>query len=804
MKKLTLFLFSTMLVFSKNEACMGPPTGYTFWMFMPLIHESQGIPYNYDLAGYAHETAFRYVSLDTAHYHINVDEWSKQLGGKANRNDIFNLLYHTSPYDYWYDEKGDLAQNTFLKTLKSANFQEEKVYLDFAKACESLYAENDVWSESDDELHDEPGFYRLLAQGEEMLKIAKKPFVRLRTAYLMLKLCDYLKENEKLVAIYQQYVKPSPLKSWVKNTSLYHVWKACNDDLYLLQAFAYSYDKREVAKRQISFEEKGIVSRFLKSAKNNHERASVYSLKAYQDNDGQNLPDLEKIYAFEPNNKDLPLIVAHEINDLDDWILTYELTDFQHTYRPKNKEDPYGTDGEYSPMARDKFHQMAYQADLKYLAKFRLFVARLLNEKRVANPNLIRLAAAHLAFLAKDYASAKNHLQILNISQKTDNQIFIQKNILKYVISIKEKRNKNAATDASALALFQYLDKIQKDISNYQEFRSQIALLIGQDYIACGSVPKGTLLLCQSDRNYGEIGFNSKNAYHNLLDIGQPKDYEGLIALAKKTKQQRSAFETFLLAKEVSYDCNRYRWWGGETVEDPVWEDEIDKNLAHCNELDTCRILDYKGTYYLNHDNLKMAYATWNRIPNVYWERDPYRYYIKNPLNGARHSKRDYIKSILDLEAALDTAKTTKGYIYNQLGNAYYDMSYHGKSWLMREIYKSSGYYWLDIHNGHVNPREYYGNEKAKFYYKKAYPLAKNALVAANIGHRINLCAKNMDYYLLMDKMGRDYNYELENAYQYKGTNMDKDWAQRWKMPVTAFEETWQSNCEADVYLSYW
>ncbi len=805
MKKITLFLFLSMLAFAKNEACMGPPSGYTFWMFMPLIHESQGIPYNYNLAGYAHETQFRYVSLDTAHYHINVDEWSKQIGNKASRTDIFNLLYHTSPYEYWYNERGYLEQNTFLKTLKTADFQEEKVYLDFAKACESLYAENDVWSESDDELHDAPAFYRLLAQGEEMLKIAKKPFVRLRTAYLMVKLCDYLKENEKLIAIYQQHIKPAKSKSWVKNTALYHVWKACNDDLYLLQAFAYSYDKREVAKRRISFEEKGIIPRLLKAAKNNHERASVYALKAYQVNDGQNLSDLEKIYAFEPNNKDLPLIVAHELNDLDDWILTYELTDYQKTYRAKNPEEDWGgTYGEYSPAGRDKFHMMAYQADLKYLAKFRIFVSKLLNEKRVANPNLIRLAAAHLAFLAKDFPSAKKHLALLNVTQKNDNQVFIQKNILKYVINIKEKKQKNPTTDATSLALFQYIDKQKSNINNFEEFRSQIVLLIAQDYIACGSIPKGSLLLCQSSRNFGEVGFNAKNAYHNLLDIGVPKDYEGLIALAKKPIKQRSAFEAFLMAGEVSYDCNRNRWWGDASVPDPVWEDEIPKEAAHCNELDTCRILDYKGTYYLNRGNLKLAYATWNRIPNTYWERDPYRYYIKNPLAGERHSKRDYIKSVLDLEGALDTAKTTKGFIYSQLGAAYYDMSYHGRSWLMREIYKSDGYYWNDIHNGHVNPREYYGNEKALFYYKKAYGLATNAMVGANLAHRINLCAEHKDYYLLIDKMGRNYDYEMENEYQYKGATMNYDWAQRWKKSTADFSDTWQSNCEREKDFGNW
>ncbi len=524
MKKIFFVLIFLVNFLNVNQACVHYPSNYNFWMFMPCIHEIEGIPYDYNYLSYTdamdNYKDYDRSTLDTAHYHINTEEWYQYLGKKASKKEIFAILYHTDPSEYWYNDNERVVHNSFIKTLQLADYQEEKVYLDFAKACESAYSYTSSWDIAREDTLDSQGLRRLLNQGKMMLPKTTKPFVRLRLAFLLVKICDYLQNKDDALLIYEKYIKKSKIKSWVKASTMYHLGKITHESRYYLLAFIQSYDKRDAARRILmnldiscdykDYEQK-LRNYLLNCAKNKEEQAAVHCLFAWK-SVGRNLRDIQQVYAFSPSQKDIPLLIAKEIYDLEDWILTHELTTEPHykdRFYAENAHE-YAWSEDY----KEKNERLAYNADVKYLAQFRLFIDKILKEKRAKNLDLIRLEAAHLAFLAKDYSSAERHLKLLKISQKQDNHIFIQKNILNLLIKIKKPSKTTQKTDDVTRQLFEYIDEHQKLIVNVKEFRSQIALLVGKNYIAKNDIPKGIMLLCQTDRDFGTLDYISKNAYH--------------------------------------------------------------------------------------------------------------------------------------------------------------------------------------------------------------------------------------------------------------------------------------------------
>jgi hypothetical protein len=316
--------------------------------------------------------------------------------------------------------------------------------------------------------------------------------------------------------------------------------------------------------------------------------------------------------------------------------------------------------------------------------------------------------------------------------------MFIQKNILKYLIKIKENEADNLESDHATVRLFEYLKKNEKNIAHYRELKHHLVDFVASDYIKNKSIAKGILLSFHRRDSASILTEGNRESYHLLLGIGKSEDYENVLKIVYKSPQNRNFFEKFLFQSGMgyygeyrkSYYVDRYR---EQPLEVFYTKEQMDSLWQRTMQIDTCRILDYKGMYYLNREDFANAYATYSRVPNNYWENYPYKFYVNNPFNGGKHCKTDYLKGMIDAEKALDTATVTKGFLYSQLAHAHYNMSYDGDSWLMREIGQCDYVYSIN----HANREEYIDNKKAFFYFKKAYESATDDEMKSSIAYQL-------------------------------------------------------------------
>ncbi|MEY4902268.1 MAG: hypothetical protein RLZZ292_83, partial [Bacteroidota bacterium] len=254
----------------------------------------------------------------------------------------------------------------------------------------------------------------------------------------------------------------------------------------------------------------------------------------------------------------------------------------------------------------------------------------------------------------------------------------------------------------------------------------------------------------------------------------------------KKTKSNPTSFEQYLVAQPRAYECeweNIHPSSEKTYYNNPIWDDFSEASLDYCAQFDTCKLLDYKGMYYFNRDDLENAYETWKRIPEDFWFRVTYRNNIINPFlqYGVKSSKTGYAKGLIELKKQIALPNTPKkGLLYTQLAKAYYESGIEGNAWYLREILRGS-----TSSNASYAGSTGFAYRKAQEYFLAAFALCKDKEAAGMLGKYITECHYFLDanaYYT--DHSGYSYN------------NKRKDWS---------FYPMWKQkfNGTADDYNNY-
>lgn len=113
-------------------------------------------------------------------------------------------------------------------------------------------------------------------------------------------------------------------------------------------------------------------------------------------------------------------------------------------------------------------------------------------------------------------------------------------------------------------------------------------------------------------------------------------------------------------------------------------------------------------------------------------------------------NKIQVVEQMVHLEklAAENPAKAAECYF--QLANAWYNMTWHGKNWLMVKQWWSRGelYFNDDLRGREVFNRDYYGCNKAKEYYLKAIQHTKDKNLASLSCMMAGVCEKYYQKFL--------------------------------------------------------
>src|SRR5690606_8832494 len=209
----------------------------------------------------------------------------------------------------------------------------------------------------------------------------------------------------------------------------------------------------------------------------------------------------------------------------------------------------------------------------------------------------------------------------------------------------------------------------------------QLHLYLGKKLIARGEMAEGAFLLARSGRAYSSpVSPWGANARHVVFQQAVPADYDRMIALLEKP--DKTPFERYLTGTDEREDAHYTRQRIGDA------------------ELTREKLLDYKATLFVREGMLEEAAAVFRQIPDEFWtgfpyamfaQDDPFVVNLEDPHNyvkqdSARYNKRTIVDRMLRLQREADKNPGKRALNNYLLGNAYYNMTWHGKYWIMSHI----------------------------------------------------------------------------------------------------------------------
>lgn len=652
---------------------------------LPYTYAPEDIYYPGDRYLYSDTDGNAPAKPDPAHYAPNVLEWRTALRNAATAADIRAILYDTPPEDYFAKKYG---KNTMMTALKSPENAILGRYLNFAKRCEAQLNPGGEWANAYES--DSTQIAPLLKEADGLLSGTQNAFVQQRAAYLRIKLAGYYGERGVSSAdLYQKYLLPAKGTTWVSDAAVFHVANSQTDGIKanLWYARAWNCDDEHRQRCEMLFTCKNADATFA-IAQTPDEKAAVLAICAMIW-PGPALDRMEQLYAVQPAHKDLSMLMAREVNKLEDWLMTAKVSIFESSHA----EIPY--DSVY-----DKNAQLSH--DLAHLHACRAFVKKVTAANKRPDPAFWHLSAAHLAFLDQDFAQAQTSAQAGLSIVPLPPQQRLQ---LQLIQVLAEAAAAPAVSDALETKIIAVLDQISKNkaqLADHGGLYSQVIRLLSDLLIQKGAIAKGALLLNQTELLWDTYGvYCSKDGYDKLLDIGQPADFDAAVALINNP---RTPLERWLTQHPSAYHAGLQ--WNEKMGEVTPW----DENAVR--KWDISQVYNLKSMYYLRRDQLDSALVALKNVQSstlkgaVSAYGDSYNYFYRNPFSigislpnvplseseiNPFFDKKTFIEQIIALQKEAEANPDKRQLNYFLLGNAYFNMSYPGRNWfLMLRPYKGS------------------------------------------------------------------------------------------------------------------
>lgn len=748
MKPLTryILLFASMLAIilpKRTARACGfwiPSNDYRFWLLQPdLTNEGDLTPLFF---GNRYLYVDGTVPVKENYVRQNVQEWLTEIRGRALAKDIDTLLNATDPQSF-FDEQKQLAKgNTFVRFLLHPTNSELYRYVMLSKKVEQIAADPDPWEEYE---FPSKNISEVINETLAFHTKTHSPFIKLRLAYQLMRLYARNGEFDKIPPVYDNWVEPVQTTSWIKSAALYE--KAIHAD-GLTQNYLLSkvFDRGDYHQQFcLRFIKTDKIDSTLSMSQNKHEQNVLLAMKIFN-HAGRCLAAIKNIYQSEPGYKELPFLLLREINKIEDWLVTVKLTDF-------GKPAYYGDDG-WDDYTYPDSAVVNYKKDRQYANELYSFLLQVIKDGKCKQPALLQLYASHLCLLNKDYTTAAQHLELAKAGQHLPANLRTQININAFLLYL-ENNGFNNTAEKAFMRIVQTPDAAL-GIYNADKMKNQLVLYTARKMINNGDRARGLLLLSRTNRALGELdGVGYKFLYQKIDEVAQASDYDQMIQVLQS--KNKSPFEQFV-------SLHRFRFANEEYV-------DSNDRFNYQYTWDINKLRDLKASWYLRHHHLSAANATLRQVPDSFYNQYPYNaalggdaFYLNiyHPHPAAKEDKRNLnkkqvIEEMVRLEQLADNNPQKAGVCYYQLANAWYNMSWYGKNWMIvRQWWSSGDKYDYEKHQFDPFLMDYLGCNQAKLYYKKAMTATSDKKLKALCFYMVQQCERN-----------RNEEYKFDNAAVY-------------------------------------
>lgn len=733
--------------FPQNMIGCGPGVDpydyYTSFFYQHIASTNAFKPFYY--TGYA----FLYDENDPVNASdVLAKEWSAYAGVNVSEEnaaafvndyswkDINNLYYHiekSQPLKIPDSVKRNPMTDYFMKQKD----MEALGYILYAKKVQP-YVTGDAgnWNAIQ---RDSLTMAKLLKNGQQLYAVAKKDVFRLKYAYQVIRLAHYSGQYPEAIKYYDECIPQTTTESVLRPMSLALKAGALfrsgrqKEAAYLFSKAFMANDVKRISNFLGFFwsvDSQKDREEYLSMCRNNKEKAGMLALFALGSAGGET-GAMKKIYDLYPETDALEVLVTREVNKLEEIYLTPALS------RQKGGDKFYyswGNSGSDSSMRIN-------EQRVKNLSAFCIAVAK---SGKSSNGGLFQTAAAYLAFMTRDYNTAKNYLSDAKKMVLTP-KVQDQWALTSMLVTINEKEKIDAAFEAQLLPSLKWLQKKALDdkpakagyyeVSQWKTFyRNLMSEILAKRYHSQGDLYKEALAVGSAADIFRTDGDGvALDFLRNQLGSTDIEKLYGVMNSKTKT-----AFEQYLVSNNV---------------------------------LKIADVTDFAGTAYLRDRKYGEAIEWFNRssaaAKKYVIDTDPFIELLYDQeerfLSETKTTtKAAFAQEMLRLKKLTETDKANASKHFYKMALGLYNTTYYGHAWRLVQYYRSGsdGYY---IPDGATEfQKEYYGCFMAHEYFKKAMSVSTDQNFKAKCLFMMAKC----DQKVVRQPQYSDFGYDKYDQYE--------------------------------------
>ncbi|MCB0534300.1 MAG: hypothetical protein KDD14_19010 [Saprospiraceae bacterium] len=643
-----------------------------------------------------------------------LEQWQHELADPAVKfEDIYGLLYQTNS-DSLFGHLDALdrffGKNSFVTALQKPQNRALWSYLLDLKFSEKHTTLGYDWTLPRTEVTAlERERDSLLQHFNTVLQAGGlSPFLQTRYAFTTLRLSLYAGGKANQVReLFRQYLEPLPDSTVLRTWALHYLAEVTSDALQRNYLNSLVFDRCDSKKQRIKqVFESYYTSQVLSKAKNAHEKAVILTLRELN-NPGKSIDGIRQLLTIAPDDHYLQLVISREINKIEDWLFTPEVLGIAGSMH-------YSTVGKNTWETSDDYYDLPKKwrtTDLNYLRQLRRILIDALPGSQT-NRDFIKLAIAQLYLLDRQPVKAMPFVRAV----QPDGFLFeLQKKLLELQLTLQTRDIANPSVQEQLTRQLRWLEQRQSSIlAGPRTFT--LALSLCASFFEKKGMKTEAFLL----RNRGNLQsfFNDyHNTYYSQISqfdrLGSTGDVRQAIRLIEKT--DKTAFEQMITEPyEIAY---------------PFY--------------------DLLGTMLMREARVEEGYEWFHQVPENFWKTaGDFIYYLdEDPFNRVLplrdrpsfdvYTKPTMAKKLLELEKIATENPEKAAEAWLQLGNAWFNFSRYGHSWMMlnyswssyKNIYRAP--FDLAVLPDYAMPRagferNYVRAEMAIFYYKKVIGAASS------------------------------------------------------------------------------
>ncbi|MEZ5014377.1 MAG: hypothetical protein R2794_08805 [Chitinophagales bacterium] len=636
---------------------------------------------------------------------VNLHDWSEHFHDVYSTDDLERLIYSSTTSDFdelikclnGFKPSGSrFMQTEPVQDMLGGKWREEMQYLYSAKRIEPLVQEPDYWEPEPRDVETMSEYLDIILK---TIPSVKDKFVRQRYIYQALRLAHYSGNYQGCLDLYDRFATDlqdgSLISYWCLSLKAGAHWRLkqyAESSYYNALVFANCPSRSLYAERDFWIDDDITWQNCIRMCKNDAEINTLWVLTGINQENSATTA-MREILQRDPTSPYLDLLLGREIEKL------------QRNYMPERGSTDWS--------------QVAQPGAYFYGEQLLSIINKGLNEKDLRTPSFWWSARAFVFYLNGDFTTARNNAQTALESAGDNTALSDQAKIIYAIASVHGIHEISDSTENEIAGILDMLPAADADADFYA--RSSTLLnakkLIAFDLYSL--FDKASLFPYKDAK--AEI---CRSLFSDYYDLYQDPDIYTVGALIDYMDAPRSNPLDNWLKDQFQYPEDAlYEIQGTLYMREYAWKEAI---------ASFDRIQEPENVYTFSLPTDPFLIHTWD-CHDCDFENDPSDY-----------TKRTLAQEMLLLEDQLATHPANTAEICHKLGNAYYNMTHYGNSWMAADYYLCAG---CDGDYGYdyMGPDNYHC-DKAYQYYARAVKESKDAEFKAFNTFLMAKCEQNRYY----------------------------------------------------------